>query len=214
MNVSARPLRAVTRIATLAAVLLTASACVMADGRSGPQPAGPNILDVLLGSVGVYGHGGQLHGEVRSVDTRRERITVRDTRGRNQRVLYDRRTRVVDGNRQYHPSSLRRGDRVVVQARQAGRNDLYATTIRVDNRHRQGSAAPGQRVVLDGTVGRIHRQGSFEVRDRSRGTVVVYLGRNARRSDIDRYYRLRSGDRVRVDGQYVARNAVELTRFR
>lgn len=85
----------------LAASLVVGSAC---------------SLDVLGPLGGVHGEPDEIVGEVRSVDTRRGHMHIRDAhRWRTWTVYYDRRTRVYYRGRRYPVSGLRRGDDVRIR---------------------------------------------------------------------------------------------------
>jgi hypothetical protein len=57
------------------------------------------------------------------------------------------------------------------------------------------------------------QRNSFEMRDQFRERVLVSLRYNARRSDVDRFRKLRSGDYVRVEGRFLDRERFELDGF-
>ena len=188
-----------------------------------------------LGRTGdVFGGGDSLYGEVRSVDTRRGRIQVREQNGRDQTVRYDNRARVVYQNREYPVSSLERGD-VVRMRVEYDRNDtawvdrieVRSSARRTDRRDRDDDRYDdrddrnrgdvwGSRVErLEGRVQAIDaRRGYFTVTD-DRSRVLVYMPRNARREDVRRFERLRRGERVRVEVRSRGRgDQAELVRFR
>lgn len=183
-----------------------------------------------LGSLGglgdVLGGGSSLYGEVRSVDTRRGRIQVREQYGRDQTVRFDNRTRVVYQNRRYPVSALERGDQVQMRVEYDRNNTAWADHIEVrssarrsDGRDRddRGGIWGSSRVErLDGRVQGIDvRRGYFTMTGSRNSRVVVYMPRNARREDIRRFERLRRGDRVRVDVRSGGRrDQAELVRFR
>ena len=67
---------------------------------------------------------------------------------------------------------------------------------------------------MDGRVEQVDFQrSSFEIRGQSRERVIVSLSDNARRSDVDRFRALRSGDYVRVEGRFLDRERFELENF-
>jgi hypothetical protein len=170
--------------------------------------------DILLG--GMPGYGGEIAGEVRNVDTRRQRITVRTSRYQEV-ISYDARTQVVYGQRRYPVSSLGRGDYVSVRVEEDRRGTLRASRIhlRESRSDRGGTVARGNARVqrFDGQVRQIdRRQGRFVIRS-NQGNVTVTLPYNPARGTEDRFRRLRNGDRVRIEGQIVDRNRVELRRF-
>ncbi|MGH7465252.1 MAG: hypothetical protein ACREK1_08760, partial [Longimicrobiales bacterium] len=135
-----------------------------------------------MGSVGdVLGGGSSVYGEVRSVDTRRGRLQVREQYGRDQTVRFDNRTRVVYQNRQYPVSSLSRGDQVQMRVEYDRNNTAWADRIEVrssarDNRRGTdpGSVWSTRLQRLDGRVQGVDtRRGYFTItQNRSRGVVV------------------------------------------
>lgn len=194
------------------------------------------VADVLGGLPGS-----QLSGEIRRVDERRQEILLRTSHGRSETVDYDRETRVLYGQRRYPVRALEPGDEVSIQLRRSGRGDLRADYVRVERsvRDRRDSRYPaesrdrsrdwererdrredrdrerGSVWRLEGRVGRIDRRaGWFELRSESRGSHVVTLSRRTGSSSIERFRRLRSGDRVRLEGRVADRGRVELLRFR
>lgn len=178
-----------------------------------------------LGSLGglgdVLGGGHSLHGEIRSVDTRRGRLQVREQYGRDQTVRFDNRTQVVYQNQRYPVSSLERGDQVQMRVEYDRNNTAWADRIEVRSSARQndrGSIWGSTRVQrLDGRVQTVDtRRGYFTVTTGARNTqMVVYMPRDARREDIRRFDRLRRGERVRADVRSTGRsNQAELVRFR
>jgi hypothetical protein len=170
--------------------------------------------DILLGG-GLPGLGNDVTGEVQSVDTRRQRITVQTGRHREQ-VFYDSRTQVVSGQRRYPVSALGRGDYVSMRVERDRRGNLHATRINVRQTvaDRGTVGRGGARVQrFDGEVRQIdRRQGRFVLRGQQ-GNVTVTLPYNPSRGVEDRFRRLRNGDRVRIEGQVLDRNRVELRRF-
>jgi hypothetical protein len=177
-----------------------------------------------LGGLGdVIGGGSTVSGEVRSIDTRRGRIQVREQYGRDQTVRFDNRTRVVYQNRQYPVTSLERGDQVQMRVEYDRNNTAWADRIEVrssarrsDRDRNRGGAWPSRVERLDGRVQGIDgRRGYFTMTQNRGSRVVVYMPRNARRDDIRRFERLRRGDRVRVEVRSRGRsNQAELVRFR
>jgi hypothetical protein len=159
------------------------------------------------------GRNSTLQGEVRSVDTRRGRLEIReDQYARTRTVRIDNRTRVMDGSRQQRVSSLRRGDHVRVRVSYDRNGAAWAD--RIDVRHSTRSV--GARVErVDGRVTTVdHRRGYFAVEQGRRSTVVVHVPRGVSRNDARRFDRLRRGDRVRADIRPVGRDQAELVRFR
>jgi cold shock CspA family protein len=165
-----------------------------------------------LGDILVPG-GSTLNGEVRSIDTRRNSISIRHDRGRDERVRYDNRTRLYSGGRQYPVSSLSRGDRVRMQVSQDRRGTVWADRIEVHSASRSSRSDRVHRV--DGRVRTIdHRRGYFTI-EHNRTTTAIHLSRHVSNADLRRFDRLRRGDRVRADVRGTGRgNSTELVRFR
>ena len=68
--------------------------------------------------------------------------------------------------------------------------------------------------MIDGTVERIQYDlGVFDVRVRPGELVTVSLPYNARAADVESFRRLRPGDRVRLEGEFVNRDNLQLYSF-
>jgi len=156
-----------------------------------------------------------IHGEVRSVDTRRQRLTVRPDRGRNTTFAIDGRTTVIYRQRRYPVTALERGDIVSVRAVRDRRGNLIADRIDVRRSAREIGRSPARVQRLNGTVAWADaRSGAFGVAVSRNRHVAVYLPRNAGPSDRARLLRLRRGERVRAEVRSVGRDQFELVRFR
>ena len=178
-----------------------------------------------LGGLGDVFGGESLYGEIRSVDTRRGRIQLREQYGRDQTVRFDNRTRVVYRDRQYPVSSLDRGDQVQVRVEYDRNNIAWAERIELrssarardrDRRDdRRGDVWSNRVQRVSGRVQSIDRRRGYFTMTQNDSRVTVYMPRSARREDIRRFERLRSGERVRADVRSVgSRNQAELVRFR
>jgi hypothetical protein len=116
---------------------------------------------------------------------------------------------------------LEAGDIVAMQLRQDSRGNSFTDLIRVQesirdrDQSRGGIIRPGTGIqTVDGRVEQVDFQrSSFEIRDPSRERLLVSLPDNARRSDVDRFRALRSGDYVRVEGRFLDRERFELEGF-
>jgi hypothetical protein len=158
---------------------------------------------------------------VERVNTGSREINLRPNDGGTRVVGYSTDTRVMYRGREYPVSQLEAGDIVAMQLRQDSRGNSYTDLIRVQesiqdrNQSRGDVASPGRGIqTLDGRVEQLDFQdSSFEIRDQSRDRVIVSLPYNARRSDVDRFRALRSGDYVRVEGRFVDRERFELENF-
>ena len=173
-----------------------------------------DAADVILGPGATLGRD---VFAVRSIDTRRQRLDLEDRRGSRIRVEYDRRTRVVYRNREYAVSVLERGDLAAMRLRSDRRDRYYTDRIFLRERAADRGSVHGRARVqrIDGTVGRIdRRQGAFEVRDGRRRTVVATLPYRADRDTENRFRRLRTGQRVRVEGRMISQQRIEVQRIR
>jgi hypothetical protein len=158
---------------------------------------------------------------VERVNTGSREINLRPNEGGTRVVGYSTDTRVLYRGREYPVSQLETGDIVAMQLKQDSRGNSYTDLIRVqesiqDRNQSRGDASragTGMQTV-DGRVEQVDLQRySFEMRDQSRERVYVSLPNNARRSDVDRFRALRSGDYVRVEGRFLDRERFELDGF-
>ena len=158
---------------------------------------------------------------VERVDTGSREINLRPNDGRTRVVGYSTDARVMYRGREYPVTQLEIGDVVVMQLRQDSRGNSYTDLIRVQesisdrDQSRGDTSRRGTGIqTVDGRVERVDFQrSSFEIRDQSREIVLVSLPDNARRSDVDRFRALRSGDYVRVEGRFLDRERFELENF-
>ena len=116
-------------------------------------------------------------------------------------------------------SQLEAGDVVAIQLRQDSRGNSYTDLIRVqesiqDRDQRRGDTSKILQPVIQTVDGRVEQvdfqRNSFEMRDQSRERVFRFsFPDNARRSDVDRFRGLRSGDYVIVEGRFLDRERFE-----
>lgn len=161
---------------------------------------------------------GEIRAEVVQVTPTRNEIQVREADNRTRVLRYDpARTRVSYQGRDYSVENLEAGDIIAFQT--FGRDNTI-DTVRVQQpvqaRAASGSARPGSSLargeVLEGIVDRIdYDRGIFDVRTRDRGTITVALPFNARPSDVDTFRRLRNGDSVRMEGEFVNRDNFQVS---
>jgi hypothetical protein len=130
-------------------------------------------------------------------------------------------TRVLYHGREQSVQDLQAGDIIAFQFRPRGSSD-YVDTIRVQEpvQARAGSTIarrippPPRPELVEGTVERIDpERGLFDVRQRNGGTVTVALPYNARSSEVDAFRRLRTGDYVKVEGEFITRDNFQLLAF-
>jgi hypothetical protein len=156
-----------------------------------------------------------VNAEVRSIDTRSARISLRDSGGRNRVVRYDRRTMVVYRQRSYPVGALERGDRVNVRLTYDRSGQAWADRIDVRESIRDRGRGRARVERVGGRVARVDtRAGAFTLEAARNRSVLVLLNRNASRSDRARLERLRRGERVRAEVRPIGGNRYELVRFR
>lgn len=193
----------VSRRTLVAAALLTLAGCA---GMG-------SMADILMAGTGS----GDVSGEVRRIDERNRLIQVSSWYG-SSTVRYDGRTEVVYNGRRYPVRSLEYGDRVTVRVRRQDRREPYADRIYVERSARSAGRHEDRRherrYYAEGRVHRIdQRQGWFELRPDRGSTVRVILPQRPHRGQVDDFRRLRRGDYVRVEGEPINRNRVELVRI-
>jgi len=165
---------------------------------------------------------GEMRAEVVEIDPGRQELRVRTDDGRRQPVTlaYDRlSTKVTYMGRDYTVDHLEAGDIIAFETRPRSSN--FVDTIRVQEpvQARAGGAiarrSPAPRPeVIEGTVEKVDVDlGVFDVRPRSGRTVTVSVPYNARSADVESFRRLRRGDRVRLEGEFVNPESFQLLAF-
>jgi hypothetical protein len=207
------------RFSTIALGLTVLTGCVplsrptLDQVRLG-QGRGPAASDTIL-------QPGETRAEVVEMNPSRREIRVRADDGRIYTLEYDpNRTRVTYHGRDYSIDKLEAGDIIAFQTPPRDRN--FADTIRIQEpvQARAGSVIagrsplPARADVVEGTVERIDPDlGVFEVKPRTGRTVTVSIPYNARPADVENFRRLRRGDYVRVEGQFVHPDNLHLQAF-
>ena len=161
---------------------------------------------------------GEIRAEVVQVTPNRNEIQVRSDDNRTRVLRYDpTRTRVTYQGRDYSVENLEAGDIIAFQTQP---RDSTIDTIRVQQPVQARAASTSGRPatgltrgeVLEGIVDRIDfDRGIFDIRTRDRGIVTVALPFNARTSDVDAFRRLRNGDNVRLEGEFVNRDNFQVS---
>jgi len=168
---------------------------------------------------------GELRAEVLEVIPARSEIRVRTDDGREHIMTYNtNRTTVKYHGWDYRVENLESGDIVALQT--APRNGSYIESVRVQEPMQAGTGpVPGPAIarplpppprsnIIEGTVERIqYNTGVFDVRTRTGEVVTVSIPYNARTPDVDNFRRLRNGDYVRVEGEFVNRDNLQLYSF-
>lgn len=201
----------IARLAAMALAAMTLGGCSQAGSLG-------NVLGSVLGGqqgAGQQGAGQQVSGMIQSVDTRSQRINLRQSNGQTVALGYDNQTQIVYQNKSYGVTSLEYGDQVTARV-QSAQNGYYTDLVQVDQPV-AGSNTSGtsnsQLQTLQGTVRRIDQaNGWFEV-NASGNVIVVSLPYNTARADQQKFQNLRNGDVVRFTGVYLNNNRVELRQF-
>ncbi len=166
---------------------------------------------------------GETRAEVLEVNPARSEIRVRTDDGRDRVLTYNtNRTNVNYHGWDYTVENLETGDIIAFQT--APRNSSYVEMIRVQEpvQARMARAPtitrplslPARSNVVEGTVERInYDMGVFDVRLRTGELVTVTLPYNARAAEVDSFKRLRNGDYVRLEGEFVNRDNLQLYSF-
>jgi hypothetical protein len=201
---------------------LAAASCVPLEAR---RP--PTLTEVRLGSS----HGavavdpellpGEVRAEVLEVMPPRSEIRVRADDGRDRVMTYNiGRTSVSYHGWGYTVDSLEAGDRIAFQTNQRDRSYIDAIRILEPVQARTGPAVaqplppPPRSNVIEGTVERIqYERGVFDVRTRSGELFMVSLPYTARAADVESFRRLHTGDYVRLEGEFVNRDNLQLYSF-
>ena len=164
---------------------------------------------------------GEISAEVEEIDRARRELRVLTDDGRRHSLAYDPNSmKVIYHGWEYAVDHLEAGDRIAYQS--APRNTRYVDTIRIQEpvqaRAGRTIARPAppapRRDVVEGTVERINYDlGVFDVRPSTGRTVTVSLPYNARAADVDNFRSLRRGDHVRVEGEFVNPESLQLLAF-
>ena len=165
---------------------------------------------------------GEIRGEIIEIQPAQNQFQVRTADNRMRLLEYDLPSpRVLYHEREHSVKDLQAGDIIAFRSRRRGNTD-YVDTIRVQEpvQARAGSTIarqvppPPRLELVEGTVERIDQQrGVFDVRQRNGETITVALPYNARSSEVDAFRRLRSGDYVKVEGEFINRDNFQLVAF-
>ncbi|HEY2990153.1 MAG TPA: hypothetical protein VGL11_20740 [Candidatus Binatia bacterium] len=167
---------------------------------------------------------GEVQAEVAEIDPPRREIRVIEMNtGRRNIIPYDPAyTRVSYHGFDYPADALEAGD--VIAFAPPPWSPPYVDTVRVQLPVQARAAStfaraplpPPRPEVIEGTVERIdYDRGVFDIRPRTSGRMItVTLPYNARGAEIDNFRRLRRGDYVRVEGDYVNADNLQLVAFR
>jgi len=186
-------------------------------------------LGNVLGGVIQPGAGSgsaQIAGTVRYVDTQRQMLQVTTTNGQTGNVYFDNRTQVVYQQQNYPVTALEQGDEVQMQLQQDQQGNYYTNYIMVtrsstnsggyntsNGGYNTGGYNNGGVTQAEGRVGWIdYQRGQFQLVTSGR-TYTVMMSNNVAASDVNQFRSLRQNAYVRVQGQLVGSNQIQLTRF-
>jgi len=201
---------------------LAAASCVPLETRRAPT-----LTEVRLGNsrgavaVDSELRPGEFRAEILELIPPRSEIRVRTEDGRDRVMTYNiGRTSVSFYGWNYTVESLEAGDRIAFQSNRRDGSYIDAIRILEPVQARTGPAVaqplppPPRPNVIEGTVERIqYERGIFDVRTRSGDLFVVSLPYTARAADVDSFRRLRTGDYVRLEGEFVNRDNLQLYSF-
>ena len=197
------------------AVLLGAGVAITGCSQLG-------TLGNVLGGVmqpGVGSGNSQVAGTVRYVDTQRGMLQITTTNGQTGNVYFDNRTQVVYQQQNYSVTALEQGDEVQMQLQQDQQGNYYTDYIQVTQSVSSNTGGynnggyNNNTVSAEGRVGWIdYQRGQFSLVT-SRGTYTVLMPYNAPAADANQFRNLRQNAYVRVQGQMVNNNQLQLQRF-
>jgi hypothetical protein len=200
-------------------LMLAVAGCVVPGSR-------PTLNEARLGQGRLVAdtslQPGEVRGEIVEIQPAKNQIHVRTDDNRQRVLEYDPAvTRVYYHGREYNVRELQAGDIIAFQYRPRGSND-YVDIVRIQEpvQARAGTRIarvpppPPRPEFLEGTVEKIdYDRGVFEVRQRSGGIVTVALPYNARPAEVDTFRRLRRGDYVRLEGEFINRDNFHVIAF-
>ena len=186
----------------------------LADARAGQTP---QTDETALAA-------GEVRAEVTEVDpVHREIRVIWMDGGRRDIIPYDLNyTRVMFHGFTYPVDALQPGDLVAFVPGPGPTAYIDTVHLQVPVQAR-GPGSPYARAtvqppparIVEGTIERIdYNRGVFDLRTRDSGRIVtIALPYNARAADVDSFRRLRNGDFVRVEGDFVNADNVQLMAF-
>ena len=196
-----------------------AASCVVV-GLALTMSAGCSDNIALVGRPTLQLDQDELFAEIDRVDTSSRQIHLRLEDSRNRVVGYSADARAIYHGREYPIDQLESGDKVSLQLKRDSRGNSYTDFVRVhenimDRNLDLATARPATTTqTVDGVVEHVDfPRSSFELSDQSRQSFFVSLPDHARRSDLDRFRALRTGDYVSVEGRFTSRDRFELESF-
>jgi translation initiation factor IF-1 len=162
-------------------------------------------------SIDAPGPPRNITATVNGIDTNLREVYLRTANNQHYVVNYTNETRVTDRTREYSMSGLRAGDQVRVELRQGDDRRLYAERIVLES---AGTPETSGIRTVEGTVERIlPERGFLELRTLSGDLLTIYVPESSSEATKSRFNRIREGDHVRVEGERLSENRMELLAF-
>jgi Domain of unknown function (DUF5666) len=147
---------------------------------------------------------------VNGIDHKLREMYLRTASNQHYVVNYTTGTRVIDGGRSARVSDLRTGDQVRVEIREGTGGRLFADEISLEGAGRASAIR-----TIEGTVERIvPERGFLELRAAGGTLTTVYVPEGSSAETRKRFQRIRVGDTVRVEGERLGEDRLELLAFR
>lgn len=149
---------------------------------------------------------------INGIDAQRRELYLRSGSDQHYVVNYTDDTRVIVDGREQSPTGLRVGDQVRVNLREGGDRRLVAERIRVE-----GGAAAGASGIrtVEGTAERVMPERDvLELRTSNGDLLTIYVPESLSAVTKDRFQQIRPGDHVRLEGERLSENRMELLAFR
>jgi translation initiation factor IF-1 len=163
-------------------------------------------------SIDAPGAPNSVTATVNGIDTGLREVYLRTANNQHYVVNYTNETRVTDRTREYAVNGLRPGDQVRVDLRQGDDRRLYADRIVLES---AGTPEASGIRTVEGTVERVvQERGFFELRILSGDLLTIYVPESSSEATKSRFNRIRDGDQVRVEGERLSENRLELLAFR
>jgi len=166
---------------------------------------------------------GETRAELMEVIPSRREIRVRTDDGRDHVMTYStNRITVAYHGWAYTLENLQSGDIIAFQTDPGNSSHIESIRVQEPVQARTSPAPSSARTsprtprsnVIEGTVERIqYDRGIFDVRTRSGEVFTVALPYSARAVDVESFRRLRTGDYVRLEGEFINRDNLQLASF-
>ena len=192
-----------------------------------PKPVRPTLDEVRMGNVrgpaveDTALRPGEIAADVTEVNRSRQELYLVTDTGQRQVVPFDYKlSRVIYHGREYPFEYLEAGDRVAYVPTPRGRSFIDVIRIQEPVQARSGARfarsnpPPPRTDIVEGTVDRVDSNlGVFDVTPRNGRRITVSVPYNARQSDVESFRTLRRGDVVRIEGEFVSPETLQLLAF-